>query len=139
MTPLDFKFNFDDLQKQIKKSVDEIQKQANFSPNFTLPNFNLKNLTSLNLEDAPKVLANNLEDTTKVVIQSLERVEKAFDGIVGGIVGVINTVNGTQVGLPQIDAGKVAAINEIKTFSDAVVEGISGLRDLLSTFKLNFD
>ena len=131
--PAEIKFNFDELQKQIKNSVGEIQKSFNSSANFSMANFNLSNL---NIEDASKRFANNLEDTTRNLVKSLDNVEKVFGGLVNRVVDTMKIVNGTRIGLPQIEAGKKEAITELKSFSDAVVEGISDLKDLFSSFKL---
>jgi hypothetical protein len=122
--PVEYKYDFSELQNQIKKSVDDalsqIQKQIK-SNEYTLPNFNLTNY--------------NFFDTTKFLTESLENVEKSFGYVVDTIVDVVHAVNGTKIGLPQIDISKDETLNKIESLADSVLNGMESLRENIESLK----
>jgi hypothetical protein len=123
-TPVEYKYDLSELQNQIKKSVDDalsqIQKQIK-SNEYTLPNFNLTDY--------------NFLDTTKFLTESLENVEKSFGYVVDTIVDVVHAVNGSKIGLPQIDIRKDETLNKIESLADSVLNGMESLRENIESLK----
>ena len=91
------------------------------SNEYTLPNFNLTNY--------------NFLDTTKFLTQSLENVEKSFEYAVDTIVDVVSVVNGTKIGLPQIDVRKEEAINKINSLANSVLSNIDDIKETVENLK----